>query len=436
MRRRAFLKTALVGSVGVGLAATALLRPADLGRAYTPRFRAWNDWLRSHAEGKPVLIIDLERLDHNIRALQRLLRPETTLRLVEKSLPSPGLLAYLRERLNTRALMSFHLPFLQQDVVAFPDSTILLGKPLPVAAAATFYRDFRRGAFEPSQQLDWLIDTEARLREYQQLAHSLGTRLRVSLEIDVGLHRGGLPDPEALVPLLRRIQQDPDHLQFAGFMGYDAHVGRIPGVIESRATSHATAVARYSAFIGRLQVEAPEFLNRSPVFNGAGSPTIALHRDHSVCNDLAAGSCLLKPSDFDLDLLSDFLPAAFIATPVLKRHDGLQIPGVSALGSLLGAWDPNQRVAHFIYGGRWMAQPHEPAGLQANALYGASSNQMLYTGSGAQGLQPGDWVFFRPTQSESVLLPFGDLLALRGGQLEARWPVLQEVPRPIDDLTP
>jgi len=67
-----------------------------------------------------------------------------------------------------------------------------------------------------------------------------------------------------------------------------------------------------------------------------------------------------------------------------------------------------------------------PPGLQANALYGASSNQMLFTGSAQTGLQPDDWVFFRPTQSESVLLQFGDLLAVRGGRIVERWPVYQE----------
>ena len=39
-----------------------------------------------------------------------------------------------------------------------------------------------------------------------------------------------------------------------------------------------------------------------------------------------------------------------------------------------------------------------------------------------------DYVFFRPTQSEKVLLEFGDLLAVRtsdrGDEIEARWPVL------------
>ena len=55
------------------------------------------------------------------------------------------------------------------------------------------------------------------------------------------------------------------------------------------------------------------------------------------------------------------------------------------------------------------------AGLQLSGLYGRSSNQELINGSPAVGLAVDDQVFLRPAQTESVLLQFGDLLAVRGG---------------------
>ncbi len=59
-------------------------------------------------------------------------------------------------------------------------------------------------------------------------------------------------------------------------------------------------------------------------------------------------------------------------------------------------------------------------------VFGRSSNQELVNGSPAVALRVEDQVFLRPTQSESVLLQFGDLLALRGGRIVERWPVYQE----------
>ena len=53
------------------------------------------------------------------------------LRLVEKSLPSPGLLSYIGQRAGTQRLMSFHQPFLNHDAQVYPQSDILLGKPTP-----------------------------------------------------------------------------------------------------------------------------------------------------------------------------------------------------------------------------------------------------------------------------------------------------------------
>ncbi len=70
-----------------------------------------------------------------------------------------------------------------------------------------------------------------------------------------------------------------------------------------------------------------------------------------------------------------------------------------------------------------MAEFESPSGLQSNGLYGRSSNQEMVNGSPGVGLNIDDQVFMRPTQTESVLLQFGDLLAVRGGKIVDSWPV-------------
>ena len=44
-------------------------------------------------------------------------------------------------------------------------------------------------------------------------------------------------------------------------------------------------------------------------------------------------------------------------------------------------------------------------------------------------VSPDDYVFFRPRQSEAVLLEFGDLLAIRSNGTETLWPVLDRQAR-------
>ncbi len=58
------------------------------------------------------------------------------------------------------------------------------------------------------------------------------------------------------------------------------------------------------------------------------------HSQQSECNDLAFGSMLIKPSACDLDNLSVFKCALWIATPVLKVLPYCQLAGLELLNYL------------------------------------------------------------------------------------------------------
>ena len=76
---------------------------------------------------------------------------------------------------------------------------------------------------------------------------------------------------------------------------------------------------------------------------------------------------------------------------------------------------------YFIYGGEWRAAYRSPAGLQANALYGKSTNQAMVNGSDRTGLAVDDCIFLRPAQSEGIMREFGDIVLVRGGKIADRW---------------
>lgn len=419
------MKRRWVTALGLAAVATWWLKPSARGGPYTPYFAALNAMLKAQGPGRPVMVIDLDRLDANCAKVRAKLPADKAFRVVAKSLPSPRLIAYVAAAMRTRRLMVFHQPHLNALVKAEPSSDLLLGKPMPIHAAAGFYRELGAGGFDPSQQLQWLVDTPERLAQYAQLAQGLNTRLRINVEIDVGLHRGGAQTPGELLALLEGIAADPAHLEFAGLMGYDAHVGKIPSLVESRDTSFARACMVYREMREAVRMRFPQWVTERTVYNGAGSPTLRLHNDpRSVLNELSAGSCLVKPTDFDLDLLADLEPAAFIATPVLKVLQGTHLPGLGKASDLISAWDPNCAKSYFIYGGLWQTQYASPLGLQDNALYGKSSNQAIVNSSDRVPLEVDDHVFLRPTQSERVLLEFGDLAVVRGGRLIDWWPVL------------
>lgn len=425
MNRRQFLLR--MAGAGAGLASVYALKPSRKGAPYSPYFKSLNEELKKHGTHRPALLVDLDILDRNIDMLMKGFGRDQQYRIVVKSLPGPDLLDYIMKRAQTQRLMVFHQPFLSHVSENFPRSDVLMGKPMPVESVHIFYCNFsRRSSFDPSRQLQWLVDTEERLGQYQKLARGQNLKMKINVEIDVGLHRGGLGSPRELAPILDRILADPAHLEFSGFMGYDPHVVKIPRIISGPASAYARSQKRYGEFIDMAKKHRGGIRIDRLCLNGAGSPTLRLHKTGSLAKDLSAGSCLVKPTDFDIPSLDDFIPASFIAAPVLKKLDHTFIPGVEAAEPLASWWDPNSEQTFFIYGGKWMARYESPEGLQNNGLYGQSTNQHMVNGSKKIPLKVDDHIFLRPEQSEFIFLQFGNILSLRSGKITGQWPILRD----------
>jgi len=412
-----------MGVTGVAIAAggaTLLWRPNDLGAPHNAYFSNLNSLLKREGPGRPVMLIDSDRMDTNTDLIVNSVGPDKTYRVVVKSLPSVPLLQRVMDRAKTNSLMIFHQPFLNAIADAFPDSDALIGKPMPVAAAATFYKKLGNSNYDAENLVQWLIDTPERLQQYQALARQLGVKMRVNFEIDVGLHRGGLPEPETLKPVLDRINADPEHLEFSGLMGYEPHLTGLQATLEHPAVSKVLAI--YRGFIDQAKVAGKDL--EKLTLNGAGSHTLGIYQHDDTMNDLSAGSGVVKPTDFDTYHLTDNLPALFIATPILKRYDELKIPGDPAIAKLLSIWNPNMRRLYYIYGGYWKAQVVSPQGVP-DPIY-QSTNQSPYTTSESVNLEVDDYMFLRPTQSEHVMLQFGDLLPFKKEQLLEPWPIFHQ----------
>lgn len=400
------------------------MRPGDQGRPYDAYFEALNRELRSGPCSHPVLVLDLDLLDANIDTVMSYIGSPGRYRIVTKSLPSLKLIDYISKKSGTRKLMVFHQPFMNLMAEKLPQSEMLLGKPMPVGALRAFYRNLNGdGSFDPSQQIQWLVDSEARLQQYYDFACEKRLRLSINIELDVGLHRGGLGETGELEKMLSIIRENPDYLEFTGFMGYEAHIAKAPPVLSSQKKALEKALETYAIFVEYGRTHYPDLFNKELTLNSAGSTTYQLYRDIAMINDISAGSGLVKPTDFDVPNLEDHVPALFIATPVLKKSSGLRIPYLEFLSSFWGLVNPNWSVTHFIYGGYWKAKHHQPPGMRRNIIYGSSSNQEIATSSPGTELSVDDFVFLRPTQSESVMLQFGDILVLRGGRIVDQWPV-------------
>ena len=420
MKRRSLI---IGGAAALGLG--WWLRPQEQGANHSTYFQQLSAALDQAQLAKPTLVVDRQRLLENIRTLRGHIKQRFDYRIVVKSLPSLPLLELVMEASGSTRLMVFHQPFLNQVAAHFPQADVLLGKPMPVVAAHNFYRNFAGGGFDPAQQLRWLLDTPERVTEYAALAQGLGQDMRVCIELDVGLHRGGVRSDEQLIAMLDLLSASP-HLHFCSFMGYEPHIVKVP--LGSAEGHRDKAMAIYQHYIDVARAHLGQRWPQDALLNAGGSPTYQMYNEGDFpINELATGSCLVMPTDFDMPTLADHEQACFIATPVLKALDTLEIPGID-LGAVQSLWDPNRARTFFTYGGYWKALPESPPGLATNSLFGRSTNQEMLNGSRNVDLQPDDWVFLRPTQSEFVFLQFGDIAVYDEGGIVARWPVLAGEP--------
>ncbi|MEM9930462.1 MAG: alanine racemase, partial [Bacteroidota bacterium] len=373
---------------------------------HTDYFGRLNAALKKYARAIPCMLVDLDRVDHNIARFQATLNPKCDVRLVVKSLPSWPLIQYISQRLGTNKLMVFHQPFLTDLTSKLnAKADVLLGKPMPIKTACYYYDHLPECTvgFDPYRQIQWLVDTQVRLEEYTDLAKTLGRKLRLNLEIDVGLHRGGFATLEELSTALAWFQTHPDHIEFSGFMGYDPHVVKMPRILRSVRKGLEKSNQFYRACTLLVQTDFPDLWHDDLTFNGAGSPTASLHQfADSPLNDIAAGSCFVKPSTFDIPTLEDYLPTCFIATPVLKKLSGTQLPGLETFRSWLPIFKPSWAQSFFIYGGYWKADYVFPPGVRENKLFGPSTNQSMINAPRDVKLAVDDFVFLRPWQSEFV----------------------------------
>ncbi len=419
MKRR----TVLLGGAGLAVAAggsAMLWKPTDNGKPHNPYFSSLNSMLKSQGPGRPVMLIDIDRINSNIDAIAGSVGSDKTYRVVVKSLPSVPLLQHVMARAKTNALMVFHQPFLNAIAETFPEADTLLGKPMPVSAAATFYKKLDHSRYDAENKVQWLIDSQQRFDQYHALARQLGIKMNLNFEIDVGLHRGGFEKPESIRSILETIESDPEHLGLSGLMGYEPHLTGLKATLKHPAVGSVLDV--YQGFLDELKQNGydPSQLT----LNGAGSHTLGIYEGDRTMNDLSAGSGVVKPTDFDTFHLTNNLPAIFIATPILKRYDELKFAGDPWIADAMQFWNPNMRRLYYIYGGYWKAKMTSPAGV-ADPIY-ESTNQSPVTTSTSVDLKVDDYMFLRPTQSEHVMLQFGDLLAFKGNDLVETWPVFHQ----------
>lgn len=355
--------------------------------------------LRDAGQARPCLIVDRDRLDHNISLARS--RARLPVRVVAKSLACLPLLDRACEGLGAIGLMTFSATMLETLLAEKPTYSHLMGKPLPTPAVSQVLASHPSA----SDQVTWLVDTPERAKQLSVLAEQHDCTLRIALELDVGLHRGGVIPTE----MSQQIATLNEHknLRFVGVMGYEPHLTKLPFPFHNAAQTTVN-----NALMAAKGLE---------LVNTAGSMTFSRYGPEHGATEISLGSVLLKPSDFDLADTKGFEPALFIAAPILKYLPGNPMPGPAWLSRLIGR---GRRADLAIYGGYWKGQPVHPPGYKYSGVFGHSSNQEVWSGPHLSASPVDLFAFVRPSQSEAILPEFGEILVISEDRVIDHWPCL------------
>jgi len=182
----------------------------------------------------PFLRVDAQRVRRNIESLARYadehrlhVRPHTK---THKS----KLIAELQLRAGARGLTVAKVG--EGEVMAEVDGDVLLAYPAADAARARRAAELARKC-----NLRVAVDTHFAIDALDAAARSAGSTIGILVDLDVGMHRTGVPTPELALELARSVLKSR-HLRLDGLFCY-------PGHIRTPAREQAEALAAVQALL-------------------------------------------------------------------------------------------------------------------------------------------------------------------------------------------
>jgi D-serine deaminase-like pyridoxal phosphate-dependent protein len=345
------------------------------------------------------------------------------IRVASKSVRCRELLREVLRRPGWHGVMAYSLPEANWLVTSGVSDDVLIGYPTAHRAGiAELARSEQLAA-----AVTLMIDSEAQLDLIDAVSGpSARPSLRVCLDLDaswrplpgthIGVRRSPLHAPAEIAALATRVARRPG-FRLVGIMSYEAQIAGLgdapPGRPLYARTLQVVQRRSYRELLRRraTAVQAVRQVADLEFINGGGTGSVALTAADPSVTELTAGSGLYGPTLFDAYRSWRPRPAAFFATSVLRRPG----PGLVT-----------------VHGGGWIASgpaapsrlpaPVFPAGLRLLSTEGAGEVQTPLSGAAAEGLSPGDRVWWRHAKAGELCEHVDALYLIRGDAIERSVP--------------
>lgn len=383
-----------------------------------------------HGMDGPVGAIDRDALDTNIAALRKR-AAGLPIRVASKSLRVPGAMSYVLAQPGFHGIMAFSLDeALSLVEEGFGD--ILVAYPTTNRSALRQLGESRTGrenitlTVDSAEHLDY-IEYQLRQGETEASASPLPP-VRVCLDVDaslriwekvladrlhLGARRSPVRTPEQAIDVVRQIARRP-RFALVGVLSYEGQIagrgnaGKGLGAILTRrmqGTSAAELKERRAQVLAAIREERDlEFVN------GGGTGSLESSSSEGTLTEVAAGSGLLSPGLFDGYQQFHHRPAAFIATPVVRR------PAPGWVTVFEGGW-----IASGPSGTDRLPTIDWPAELKYSLAEGPGEVQTPLRGPGAETLALGDLVYFRHAKAGELAEHLSEYVVVADGRVVDTW---------------
>jgi D-serine deaminase-like pyridoxal phosphate-dependent protein len=244
------------------------------------------------------------------------------------------------------------------------------------------------------------VDDAGNVADLDVAARAKGIRLRVVIEVDIGMQRCGVAPGQAVVDLARTIAASAG-LRFEGVMGYEGHTVFIPDPVERKTKAEASI---------QMLVNSADLVRQAGIpvniVSSAGTGTHFITGKFPGITELQVGSYITMDSQYREVVGIDFDYAlTVLATVISTRGDGRAITdaGLKAITRDFG-----------------MPVVVDPPGWKLTSL--AEEHGFLDRVDGAP-LRRGDKVMIVPNHGCTTINLHDQYHVTRRGVLEAVWPI-------------
>lgn len=343
----------------------------------------------------PALLLDLDAFERNLARMQAAadaagvhLRPHAK----AHKCPSVALAQMARGAVGVCCQKASEaLPFLLAGVRDVHVSNEL-ASPLKARALAQWARQAR---------LSVCVDDAAQVDALAEATREAGSHLDVLVEIDIGQGRCGVADAAAVQRLLQRLAPHPQ-LSFAGLQAYQGGLQHL----RSRAERREQAL-RAAGRAGEVVTALENAGVRCATVTGGGTGSVEFDLESGVYTELQPGSYAFMDRDYADNEAGElrFQHALFVATRVMSTAAGTHAVVDAGLKSLS------------LECGLPVLWPRDGAlrYTQANDEHGIVEGVPLPALGSLLRLVPG--------HCDPTFNLHDELVAFRGGRVEAVWPV-------------